>query len=247
MSVYHARKALSAVSVAMVTAAILVGIAYSPILLSRINYKGMNWLRLSNIGQAYGAASAIISGVALTGIAFSLLFQARQGRLDRIRAIRDRQVELLRIVLDDPKIYAPVIGLPPSSDEDEIRQFYFTTLWMNYSRLGYEAGVITESHLRKEIFPSAFGSAPVRNYWNTTSASWQQGAGHSRRDRRFARIAAEEYRKAMAQPHSQRTIITSQPKHVCHLSDRRGLQRATEIAVGAAVGAFIGVIFRRLK
>jgi hypothetical protein len=37
--------------------------------------------RLSDVGQAYGAVSAVVSGLALLGVAVSLVIQQRQNRM----------------------------------------------------------------------------------------------------------------------------------------------------------------------
>jgi Family of unknown function (DUF6082) len=76
-------------------------ILVSPLLLRQLaQIKGIDWTELSNIGQTYGAVSAILSAVALIGITISLVIQARQARTERVRITRERQMELLRIILD---------------------------------------------------------------------------------------------------------------------------------------------------
>jgi hypothetical protein len=51
--------------------------AFSPVILSRLAYADdVDWEHLSYIGRTHGAASAILSALALTGITLSLFFQA---------------------------------------------------------------------------------------------------------------------------------------------------------------------------
>ena len=52
--------------------------------------------------------------------------------------MRDRQLDLLRIALENPRVYGPVIAPLHNSDLDDIRQGCFATLWFNFARLGYE-------------------------------------------------------------------------------------------------------------
>ena len=47
-----------------------------------------DWRHLADIGQAYGAASAIFSALAVAGVAAGLVYQARALRLARVQAIR---------------------------------------------------------------------------------------------------------------------------------------------------------------
>jgi hypothetical protein len=67
---------------ATVTAAGLGGLALillSPLALSWLDtLAGVNWSRLSEIGQTYGAASAILATLAFGGVAVSVFLQAQQ-------------------------------------------------------------------------------------------------------------------------------------------------------------------------
>jgi uncharacterized BrkB/YihY/UPF0761 family membrane protein len=65
------------------TSVALIGI--SPIALEVFHGATGKWERLSFIGQTYGAASAIISVLALVGIVFTLSYQAREAKLARER------------------------------------------------------------------------------------------------------------------------------------------------------------------
>ena len=171
-------------------AAILALILLSPLLLNAIGKaRNINWPLLGNVGQTYGAASAILSGIALIGISLSLVLQMRQTRTERIRLVRERQTQLLGIVLENPKVYAPVIGIgmDSGSTDDEIRQHFFATMWVNYSRLAYETGVLTEQMLREEIFSPSFRQEPMRSWWASISPYWTDVRRVSRRDRDFVK------------------------------------------------------------
>ena len=183
-----------------VTATILILslVAISPDLLKPWErLKGINWTQLGNIGQTYGGASAILGGVALIGISASLIIQVRQDRTERVRAVRERHMELLRIVLDNPRIYAPVVGPNRHRTADEIRQHLFTTMWMNYSLTGYEMGILPERTVREEIMRSSFEGKPARTWWSAAQPHWVEG-GITRKERQFTRMIDEEYRKAAA-------------------------------------------------
>lgn len=234
------RKAGISLAAITITSVILWLILLSPILLRQIGqHKGFDWARLSNIGQTYGAASAILSGIALIGISASLIIQARQARAERVRIVRERHMELLRVVLDNPRTYATVIGSRSPSTAEGARQFFFCTMWMNYARMGYEMRVINERAIRRELLSSAFGSEPMRKWWSTAGNYWTSGFGLSRRERHFFRIAHEEYHNAVARHPTpiQRNIEDSRPENPSRKT--QGQWRIpTSIALGIVIGIF---------
>jgi hypothetical protein len=78
-------------------------VALSPLALTYLNVKkSTDWDRLSDIGQTYGAASALLAGLALTGVAASLFFQAREAKATREQALR--------------ALHGDLNGAAPSSD-----------------------------------------------------------------------------------------------------------------------------------
>jgi hypothetical protein len=67
------------VTVLLVIAVIgaLGGVVLSPLVIGRLGATNdAQWRRLSDIGQTYGAASAVLSVLALIGITFSLIIQS---------------------------------------------------------------------------------------------------------------------------------------------------------------------------
>lgn len=66
----------------------------SPWALRALGGSNLDWSRLSNIGQTYGAVSAIIAAVALLGVVSSLIVQSREAKIARISAQRAHHVEL---------------------------------------------------------------------------------------------------------------------------------------------------------
>jgi hypothetical protein len=68
---------------------VLVLVVISPIALQRIaSIHGIKWMRLSNVGQTYGAVSALLTALALGGVVISLLYQARAFKTAREQASR---------------------------------------------------------------------------------------------------------------------------------------------------------------
>jgi hypothetical protein len=96
------------VSVVAAAAAALTVVLLSPLALEEISSsKGVDWNRLSDIGAAYGFTSAIVSALALAGVAVSLIVQDRQARAEQVQGIRSYYLELVRLELDDMALFSP--------------------------------------------------------------------------------------------------------------------------------------------
>jgi hypothetical protein len=229
----------------LLIAGVLSLILVSPLLLRQLaKIKGIDWTNLSNIGQTYGAASAILSAVALIGIALSLFIQARQAKIERVRITRERQMELLRIILDAPEVYSPVIGVgayfsaEAAPSEVDTRRFLFCTMWVNYARMGFEAGVLTEEILHDDIFGPAFESDPMRKWWARVRKYWSGNLIQGRKEHRFVQIIDEEYRKAeKAGPAIAPSAKDDAPKIVTTTTSKR-----YNTLAGTALGVTLGII-----
>src|SRR2546430_12427958 len=100
------RRLLLGAAVAVTVAAVVL----SPFLLGALGGFGVNWTRLSEIGQTYGAVSAVLSALALGAVAMSVSIQARQARAEQIQAVRGFHLDLVRLQLDDLATYMPCLG-----------------------------------------------------------------------------------------------------------------------------------------
>jgi hypothetical protein len=85
-----------------VVAVALIGI--SPVALGIFHSATGARERLSFIHQTYGAASAIISVLALVGIVLTLNYQARQTKLAREQAHGQAVSDLLKMAMNDPDL-----------------------------------------------------------------------------------------------------------------------------------------------
>jgi Family of unknown function (DUF6082) len=242
------RKGVPFLAAFAVFAGILSLVLISPLLLRQLGHvKGIDWSRLSNIGQTYGAATAILSAVALIGVSLSLIVQTRQAKEERLRVVRERHMELLRIVLDSPDLYGPVLGILAPRSADEARQFLFATMWMNYARMGYQMGILDEQAIREEILQSAFGEEPLRKWWAVAGKYWNIGAGSDRRARQFTQITNDEYDRAMASGPPIARAAASSPSGVppAWQTVRWGIPAS--MAVGIAIGALLTSRFRNRR
>src|ERR1019366_579474 len=163
----HRRRPASNTAILFVVVAIVTGVAavilLSPLLLRALGtLGGANWSRLSEIGQAYGAASAILSALAVGGVAVSLFLQAGQARANQVQMVRDFQRELVMACLDNPDLYLPCWRPMPDRDMNGARQDLYTMLRLNYGQMGYEVGIITEASLRGDLLEGIFQGAVGR-------------------------------------------------------------------------------------
>ena len=155
-----------------------------------------NWPELSSIGQTYGAISALISGIALAGIAISLFLQSRELNLMREQIFRDYHFDLVRFSIENPSFisswgYAPSAGL----SLEDIRRVGYTNMIVSFWSSSYLTGHLDESELRRNC-SQMFQGEVGRSYWEDSRKGWHE-SGNSRRSRRFARIVEEEYCKSV--------------------------------------------------
>jgi hypothetical protein len=191
-----ARKLLTGASVLALVIVGLVVVLLSPLILRELAAADLDWARLSDVGQTYGAASAILAMLALGAVAASLFVQARQTRTNSIQAVRQLHFELTRIELDNPPLYQPCWGpLNVSTMADKQRMIYTNQIF-NYLRTGYEIGAFTERSFRGGLY-NLFKGEVGREYWRLTRSEWREIAD-SRRLRAFIQIVDEQYAKAMA-------------------------------------------------
>ena len=148
-------------------------------------------------------------------------------------------MELLRIVLDAPDIYAPIIGLQARPQLDA-RQRAFCTMWVNYAGISFEMGVITEDILRDDFFGPAFEGEPMREWWAVARKYWSGSYIQNRRQRKLVRIIDDEYRKAIiAGP----PIVLNDDQAAPNAVMATGAKRYSTLiggTLGVAIGIFLG-------
>jgi hypothetical protein len=169
-------------------------IATSPLLLIAWEKpKSIDWNRLGEIGQAYDGTSAVLSAIALIGVAASLAIQARQSRNDKVQHSLDRQFNLLNLVLERPSLYGPLAGWP-HEDDDRARRYIFMSMWMNILQMRYEMRTQTEAEVRREL-QLAFTSNLGRQWWQAEQPWWNAQYATSKAGLNFDKMIHEEYAK----------------------------------------------------
>jgi hypothetical protein len=179
----------------------LFAVAVSPVLvdgLSGVDGIGsLDWVRLSSIGETYGAAAAVLSALAFISVTMSLTSQIREARASRVQSVRGHHEGLLKMAAENPRLYGHALGFSPAADPEDVRRRVYAVMLMNYLRVGYELGVIPESSLRGEALAGMFQSEMMRKWWSNARPYWGQGMV-TRKERRFLRIVDDEYARSIA-------------------------------------------------
>jgi hypothetical protein len=193
----------------------------------------VDWNRLSNIGETYGAVSAIVAAVALLGVMISLVIQGREARAARQNAQRGHLLDLLRMAMDDPR-YMECWGPYLTENFATEGQFTYVNLIVAHWHSEYQVGEMADGLLRASA-ASVFASVPGRLYWRTTGSFWRDNYS-GRRARRFHRVMEEAYQEAIKKPPSSPPALAGHgperlPKE--RSVDRRWITGAVAVAVVA--------------
>lgn len=180
---------------------VLVLVIISPLALQQLTrIHGINWLRLSNVGQTYGAVSALLTALALGGVVISLLYQAREIRTAREQTSRMFHHELIKIEMENP-IYMEVLGFPrgdspQEGDYDSLRQYDFVHMWVSYWEGQYALRELPEAQIRFIAANELFNRAVGRRYWAAVrDPRLKLNTG---RRLQFSKVLDDEYNKAIA-------------------------------------------------
>ncbi|WP_055697106.1 MULTISPECIES: DUF6082 family protein [Streptomyces] len=177
----------------------LAAISATPFLLDGLAPHGMDWNRLSDISQTYGALSAIFSAAALVGIVLSIAHQARQTRIQHEEAHRSAHRELTLLTLNDPAFL--VCWEPPNTPvtQERWRQLLVSNLIVSMWSTDFKLNLCDEPTIRSTLL-DYFRGEVGRAYWANSAPSWHRltESGADRRLCRFVRIADEAYAAAVS-------------------------------------------------
>ncbi|MEX5636273.1 DUF6082 family protein [Parafrankia sp. FMc2] len=180
-------------AVALVVVA-MIGIgalAAAPLILTAARGQSNDWNELGDIATTYGAAAALLSVLALAGVAVSLVFQARETKASRDQALRSLHVDLLRMAMDD-EVYRRCWGeFFDSSDPEEQRAQLYVNMIFSHWELMFELNALTEVALH-EAARIVLAGPDGRRFWEG-SREIRARSVSSRRKRRFHAIVDEEY------------------------------------------------------
>ena len=192
----------------------------------------LDWNRLSNIGQTYGAVSAVVAAIALVGVVVSLVIQSREAKATRLNSQRDHHVGLMRMAMEDP-LYMECFGPYLTESFETERQLTYINLLVAQWYSEYEIGEPSEAPLRAAA-ANVFTSGPGRRYWEAAGQYWQDNYP-GRRAKRFQRVLDEAYREALERPAS--TTPVDEPGPVTDFHERTRPSRWPTLLSAAACGA----------
>jgi hypothetical protein len=158
-------------------------------------FSPVDWGRLSDVGQALGIASALLSGGALIALVISLRLQSQQTKVMQFQSMRAMRQELLNSAMGNERHLA-IWGFAPWTSPEEIEmRAYFASVF-SYYQTSFGLGAFPEQELRI-VLRRAFESEDVRNAWGDIREAyavtgWRAGF------RRFAAIADECRDQALA-------------------------------------------------
>jgi hypothetical protein len=177
--------------------ATLAAVLLSPLGLRWLGHRsGYDWSVLGNVGQAYGAASAILAALALIGVVGSLLLQAREAKANREQTLRSLHADLLMTAIEKPE-FLPCWGpVGDTTDPEWVRKHIYTNLIVSHWQLMWELGALTEAHL-EVLLEQFFAGAVGRRFWSEARGP-RLKAETSRRARRFTRTVDRIYVDALA-------------------------------------------------
>ncbi|MEV0944003.1 DUF6082 family protein [Micromonospora wenchangensis] len=211
-------------------------IVLSPVAMTWMSDLSAQWGDLSNIGQAYGGTSAILSGLALVGVSISLLIQNNLNRISQVHLIRQRQFDIVKLALDNPQ-FLYVDGSAATGDPDAVLKIY-ANLFVGHWAMVWDLGEMKENTLHT-LAGRLFESAIAREWWKVNGDSYLS----SRRRKRFHAILSEECQSAArsaAEVAGRRgvEVVVSDPERRPSRSSRH------LIIVGVLAGVAIGVLLQ---
>ncbi|MEU0597437.1 DUF6082 family protein [Streptomyces sp. NPDC006393] len=174
---------------------VLAVVALSPYLLQRLAPPmGGDWNDLSDIGQTYAAVAAILSALAVAGVAVSLVIQSRQARVEQWQTVRGFQKDLLLMALDNP-IYRDAWGEKGELTGEEWQKHTYTRMVLHYMWLGADTGAIPWGSLPR-IAANTFRVESNVRVWARMRQGWLVEA-QTAREREFVAIFDTEYQAAL--------------------------------------------------
>lgn len=181
-------------------------ISLSPLALGIFQGATAQWERLSFIGQTYGAASAIISVLALVGVVLTLGYQARETKRAREETRRQAIADLLKMAMEDPDLDECWGPVPAPDDQKSRKQQLYTNMIIAAWEMSYETGATPEQRVRynaNEMFRGEVG----RTFWRNSRES-RLSTSANRRERRFHQVLDEEYQRIIGAQQADSSEIT---------------------------------------
>ena len=150
--------------------AVLALVVLSPIGMQWVAGGQTDWSQLSNIGQAYGGISAILSTLAILGVAVSLILQNRQVRAEQLLTLRNRQLEIIKLSMEMPHL----VLRDPQRDDATVILDSHSNLWMQQWHLMWDLNLIDDAELRS-LTTDLFLDERRQAWWDRFGSGWDGG------------------------------------------------------------------------
>jgi hypothetical protein len=126
----------------------------------------------------------------LIGVAAGLLLQARQVKVSQIQAVRNGQLELMKMALEHLPMASKAMG---ASDPESYSQGIYLNWRMKYFEMGYEMGYFTDASI-KEMADYLFRNPIPRNWWAAARETYTPKTMR-RHTRQFFLLVDDEFRR----------------------------------------------------
>ncbi|GAA2683916.1 hypothetical protein Apa02nite_000780 [Actinoplanes palleronii] len=180
-------------AVVLIVAATMISTFLAPFVLARLYPGDTDFSRVSDIGQAYGAASAVISTLALGGVLVGLVVQYRQYAAARLQNLEDATEDLIRLAMEEP-FYQQCWGSRLAPEEMEERAFLYCNRVMKVWKKSWAINDLSEDQARAYL-ASFFDSTVPREFWRR-HGDWHTRVKSTNRRDSFLAIVNEEFLRA---------------------------------------------------
>jgi hypothetical protein len=206
----------------------------SPFALGSLSSFKSNWTLLSNIGQTYGAVSALLAAIGLSGVAATITLQIQETRRSRADSIRARHYELYKAAMDDPDLRETSYSTSEVPSLKEQKQTIYINLQLQFWLMLWEIGNLPEDDLRlyaADLLKTEIG----RGYWRRFGWARVNFESSSRKEKQFFQIMDEEYRRLAAVGQEHRLEATS----------KTGKRTRTPVIASMLIGLAAGTVLGR--
>jgi uncharacterized protein DUF6082 len=218
------RRLLTTMIAVLVLATATVSMLLFPLLLGRLfAATSGDYSRISDIGQAYGAASAMISAGALGVVVFG---QHRQVRRTRLQVLSETTDDLVQLAMDEP-MYRQCWGSRMAPDDIDEALFYYCNRMIKSWKVAWELHDLPEAQARAYLARFFEGEIP-RLFWKQHGVL-QMSAKRTNQRARFVVLINEEYLRAINAGPPKRAREYVQPNRRVAKPPRRHLVDADNI------------------
>ncbi|WP_053669848.1 DUF6082 family protein [Streptomyces sp. NRRL B-1140] len=174
-------------------------VALSPFILRAVAPVGMDWNRLSEVGQVYGAVAVLFSAAAFLGAVISIWHQAKQTRIMHEEIRSSMHKELILRALDDETLAHCWEPPPEPLTFLENRQHAFCNLIYRLWLSDYVVGRVTLA-ATKITLEVHFKGEVARRHWRIYGQGWLDWAtaNLNKREQEFVSLTQSIFEAAVA-------------------------------------------------